>query len=120
VLSTQSVIWSLSYDEDTENIVLIVNFSLKEWNLCLMQIVKNKKQQYVCKYDSEIWSVTESVYNAEKWECCDFLKFLKKVQAYLYEVFFIIKLDTQTLVTQLNYSVTDVFDVLINCWLAWI
>jgi len=43
VLLTQSVIWLLSYDEDTENIILIVNSSLKEWNLCLMQIAKNKK-----------------------------------------------------------------------------
>jgi len=120
VLSTQSVIWSLSYDNDAENIVLTVNSSLKEWNLCLMQIVKNKKQQHVCKYDSEIWFVTESVYNAEKWECCNLLKFLKKVQAYLYEVFFIIELNTQTLVAQLNCSVTDVLDVLINYWLVWI
>jgi len=63
VLSTQSVIWSLSYDENTENIVLIVNSSLKEWDLCLMQIVKDKKWQHVCKYDNETWFVTESVYN---------------------------------------------------------
>jgi len=114
VLSTQSVIWLLNYDENTENIVLTVNFSLKEWNLCLMQIVKNKKWQHICKYDSEIWSVTKSVYNVKKWECCDLLKFLKKVQAYLYEVFFIIKLNTQTLVTQLNCSAADVFNVFIN------
>jgi len=120
VLSTQFVIWLLNYDEDAENIILIVNSSLKEWNLCLMQIVKNKKWWYVCRYDSEIWFVTKSVYDTEKWECCDFLKFLKKVWAYLYEIFFIIKLDTQTLVTQLNYSVTDVLNVFINCWLAWI
>jgi len=120
VLSTQLVIWSLSYDKDTENIILIVNSSLKEWDLCFMQIVKNKKWQHICKYDSEIWSVTKSVYNAEKWECCDLLKFLKKIQTYLYEVFFIIKLNTQTLVAQLNCSVADVLSVFINCWLVWI
>jgi len=66
VLSTQSVIQSLSYDENTENIVLIVNSSLKEWNLYFMQIVKNKKWQHICKYDSEIWFVTESIYNIKK------------------------------------------------------
>jgi endo-beta-N-acetylglucosaminidase D len=42
VLSTQSVIQSLSYDENTEDIVLTVNSSLKEWNFCFMQIAKNK------------------------------------------------------------------------------
>jgi len=109
------VIWSLNYDEDTENIVLIVNFSLKEWDLYLMQIVKDKKWWHVYKYNSEIWFVTESMYDIKKQECCDLLKFLKKVQTYLYEVFFIIKLNTQTLVTQLNHSVADVFSVLINC-----
>jgi len=114
MLSTQSVIWLLSYDENTENIILTVNFSLKEWNLCFMQIVKNKKWQHVCKYDNKIWSVTESVYNTEKWECCNLLKFLKKVQTYLYKVFFIIELDTQTLVTQLNCDAADVFDAFIN------
>jgi len=66
VLSTQFVIWSLSYDENAENIVLIVNSSLKEWSLCLIQIVKNKKWWHVCKYDSEIWFVTESIYNIKK------------------------------------------------------
>jgi len=120
VFSTQFVIWSLSYDDDTENIVLIINSSLKEWDLCLMQIVKNKKWQHVCKYDSEIWFVAKSMYNVRKQECHDFLKSLKKVWAYLYEVSFIIELNIQTLVAQLNYSVTNVFDALINCWLAWI
>jgi len=35
-------------------------------------------------------------------------------------VFFIVKLNAQTLVSQLNRSVADIFDVLINCWIAWI
>ncbi len=73
------MIWSLSYDENTENIVLIVNSSLKEWDLCLMQIVKDKNWQHIYKYDSEIWSVAESMYNVKKQECYDLLKFLKKV-----------------------------------------
>ena len=120
VLLMQSVIWSLNYNESAENIVLTVNSSLKEWDLCLMQIAENKKWQYIFKYDSEIWSSAKSTYDAEKWECHDLLKSLKKVQAYLYEVSFVIKLNTQTLVTQLNCSAADVLGVFINCWLAWI
>ena len=85
-----------------------------------MQTVKDKKWRHVCRYDSEIWFVAESTYDAEKQECHDLLKFLKKVQAYLYEVSFVIKLDTQILIAQLNCSAADVSDTLINCWLAWI
>jgi len=120
VLSTQPVIWSLNYDENTEDIVLAVNSSLTEWGFCLMQMMNDKKQWHICWYDSETWSVTESAYDAEKWECHNLLKFLKKVQAYLYEVSFIIELNVQTLIAQLNCSAADVSDVLINCWLAWI
>ncbi len=35
-------------------------------------------------------------------------------------MFFIVKLNAQTLVSQLNRSVADIFDVLINCWIVWI
>ncbi len=35
-------------------------------------------------------------------------------------MFFIVKLDAQTLVSQLNRSVVDIFDAFINCWIAWI
>jgi len=57
VLSTQFVIWLLNYDEDTENIVLTVNSSLKEWSLCFMQIVKNKKYNMSANMTvkSELW-----------------------------------------------------------------
>jgi hypothetical protein len=44
----------------------------------------------------------------------ELLKALKKVHAYLYEVFFIVKLNAQTLVSQLNRSV-DISDAFINC-----
>jgi len=35
-------------------------------------------------------------------------------------VFFIVKLDAQTLVSQLNRSVVDISGVFINYWIAWI
>ena len=120
VLSTQSIIQSLIYDDDTDKIILAVNSSLKSWNFCLMQVAKNQQHQHVCRYDSETWSSAESLYNAEKWECWELLKALKKVRTYLYEVLFVIELNAQTLVTQLNRSAADVLSVLINCWLTWI
>ena len=35
-------------------------------------------------------------------------------------MFFIVKLDAQTLVSQLNRSAADIFDAFINCWIVWI
>ena len=120
VLSIQSIIWSLIYNNDTDKIILTVDSSLKSWDFCLMQVAKNQWHQHVYRYNSETWSSAESLYNAEKQECWELLKTLKKVRTYLYEMLFVIELNAQTLVTQLNRSVTDVLSVLINCWLTWI
>ena len=118
MLSNQSIIWSLIYDNDADKIILTVDLNLKSWDFCLMQIAKNQWCQYVYRYDNETWSSAESLYNAEKWECQELLKTLKKVRTYLYEVLFVIELNTQTLVTQLNRSAADVLSILINCWLT--
>ena len=85
-----------------------------------MQKAKNSRCCHVCQYDSGVWTNAESGYDAGKQECRELLKALKKVRAYLYEVFFIVKLDAQTLVSQLNRSAADISEALINCWIAWI
>ncbi len=85
-----------------------------------MQKAKNSRCCHVCQYDSGVWTNAESGYDAGKQECHELLKALKKVRAYLYEVFFIVKLDAQTLVSQLNRSAADIPEALINCWIAWI
>jgi len=85
-----------------------------------MQKVKNGWRHHVCQYDSGVWTNAELRYDADKQECRKLLKALKKVHAYLYEVFFIVKLDAQTLVSQLNRSTVNISDVLINCWIVWI
>ena len=79
-----------------------------------MQLIKNNWQQHVCRYDNESWLDIKFLYNAEKKECWELLKTLKKIWAYLYEVFFVIELNIQTLVTQLNRSAADVSETLIN------
>ena len=83
-----------------------------------MQLTKNNWQQHVSRYDSELWLDVKFSYNAEKKECQELLKALKKIQTYLYEVFFVIELNIQTLVTQLNRNAADVLRTLINRWLA--
>ena len=85
-----------------------------------MQLTENNWQWHVCRYDSELWSDTEFLYDAEKKECWKLLKTLKKIWTYLYEVIFVIKLNIQTLVIQLNRSAVNVLKTLINRWLTWI
>ncbi len=64
-----------------------------------MQKVKNGWCCHVCQYDSGVWTNAESRYDTDKQECHRLLKALKKVCAYLYKVFFIVKLNAQTLVS---------------------
>ncbi len=88
VLFTQLIIWPLIYGKNAQNIILVIDLSLKEWDFCLMQLAEDLKRRHVCWYDSETWSDAESVYDAGKHECWELLKTLKKVCAYLYEVSF--------------------------------
>ena len=93
LLSTELVIQQLDYNSDAKDIILAVNSSKKEWEFCLMQKAKNDWCYHVCQYDSGVWTNTKSEYDAGKWECHRLLKAFKKVHAYLYKVFFIVKLD---------------------------
>ncbi len=115
LLLTEPVIQQLDYDSDTKDIILTVNSSKKEWESCLMQKVKNGWCCHVCQYDSDVWTNAKSRYDTDKQECQELLKALKKVHAYLYEVFFIVELNAQTLVSQLNRGVVDISDAFINC-----
>jgi len=120
LLLTESIIQQLDYDLDTEATILTVNLSKREWEFCLMQKAKNNQCHYVCHYNSDVWTNVKAEYNADKQECCRLLKVLKKICTYLYEVFFIVKLNAQTLVSQLNRDAVNIFKAFINHWIAWI
>ena len=72
------------------------------------------------RYESELWIESKSRYDAIKWECHDLLKMLKKIRFWLYDVRFIIEIDANILMTQLNRFAADLSKVLIICWLTWI
>ena len=59
-------------------------------------------------------------YNTGKWECWNILKILKKYRGYFYKIYFTLKLDVNTLVTQLNKIITDLSKILVTLWIAWI
>ncbi len=48
LLLTELIIQQLDYDSDTKDIILTVNLSMKEWEFCLMQKVKNDWCHHIC------------------------------------------------------------------------
>ncbi len=119
-LITASIMRSLNYFEQTEEIVLIVNASFQEWKAMLQQTTLNSKNQHFVWYESGLWNKQETRYDAEKRECKDLMKTLKKIHYWLYDTKFIIEIDVNILMTQLNQSASDLSEALMTRWLAWI
>ncbi len=86
----------------------------------LQQIALNFKNQHLVWYESELWNEQETRYDAEKWECKDLMKTLKKIRYWLYDMKFIIEIDVNTLIMQLNKSASDLSEALMTWWFAWI
>ena len=110
----------LNYSFLTDEIILTVDFSLKKWNAILSQINSETNKNHSSRYESGLWTMSESKYNVTKRECRELLKTLKKVRFWLYEVRFIIEIDVNILIAQLNRSAVDLSEVLMIRWLIWI
>ena len=113
ILTTASILRLLNYFSLIDEIILVVNFSLKKWNAILFQINFKTNKNYSSRYKSGLWTMFESKYNITKRECRELLKILKKVRFWLYEMRFIIETDVNILIVQFNRSVADFFEILI-------
>ena len=71
-----------------------------------------------CQYKSNIWSQAKQKYNLKKLKCQALLHVLKKCHIYLYNIYFIVKTDANTLVAQLNYAAINLPKALMTKWLA--
>ena len=98
ILTTASTLKSLNYSFLTDEIILIIDFSLKKWDVILFQINSETNKNHSSRYKSGLWTIFESKYNVIKRECCELLKALKKVRFCLYEMRFIIEIDVNTLI----------------------
>src|SRR5947209_4762886 len=85
-----------------------------------MQIDWEIKRQHPYCYKSGVWTNPESKYDTGKWEYWGLLKMLKKLKRYLYGVHFLVEINANMLVTQLNLSVMDLPGALVTRWLIWI
>ena len=119
-LTIAFVLKPLNYFSLADEIILAVNFSLKEWNVILSQINSETDKRHFFRYESELWIESKSRYDAIKQKCRDFLKALKKVRFWLYGVRFIIEIDANILMTQFNRSAANLSEILIIRWLTWI
>jgi len=80
----------------------------------------NSKNWHFVQYESELWNEQETRYDVKKWECRDLMKTLKKIHYWLYDMKFIIEINVNTLMMQLNQSASNLSEALITWWLAWI
>ena len=120
ILTTASTLKLLNYSLLTDEIILTVDFSLKEWGAILFQINSETSKNHSSRYESGLWTMSESKYNIMKRECRELLKALKKVRFWLYEVRFIIEINVNILITQFNRSAADLSEALMTRWLTWI
>jgi hypothetical protein len=111
---------SIDYSIDAGEIICAVDSSGGGWGGTLMQIDRETRKRHPIRYESGIWSDAERKYDAGKLECRAVLKMLKKCRSYLYGVHFVLELDANTLVAQLNRSATDLPGALVTRWIAWI
>ena len=83
-----------------------------------MQIIEERR--HPARYESGIWSNAERRYDATKRECRGVLKAMKKFRNYIYGVRFLLEVDAQVLVHQINGSASDIPGALVMRWLTWI
>ena len=119
-LTTAPALKTIDYSEGAGMIICAVDASGEGWGGNLMQVERNGKRRHAIRYESGIWSDVEKRYDAGKRECRGVLKMLKKCRGYLYGVHFVLELDANTLVAQLNRSANDLPGALVTSWIAWI
>ena len=119
-LTTASALKPLNYFSLVDEIILAVNSNLKKWSVILSQVNSETDKRHSFRYKSELWIDSKSRYDAIKRECRDLLKALKKIRFWLYKVRFIIEIDANILMAQLNRFAADLSEVLITRWLTWI
>jgi hypothetical protein len=121
-LTTAPALITLDYGENAGRIILVFDASPYGWGAILMQEVlyDGKWHRHPSRYESGIWNQAESSYDQVKRECRGFLKALKKFRPWLYGIHFYVESDADTLVAQINGTVTDLPGALVTRWMAWI
>ena len=102
VLTIVSALKIINYTENADEIICAIDINEENWEDNLMQVKQEEKRWHVIYYESKIWSDVEKCYNVRKQEYKNVLKMLKKCCDYLYRIYFVLKLDANILIIQLN------------------
>jgi hypothetical protein len=103
-------------DYEIDVVILAINASFEDWKKCWWFCATKRNIQCVMKMKSDQMrkkNTTSSRKNVAK-----FLKFLKKIRFYFYNVKFILKINVRVLVDQLNRFNINFFDAFITRWLV--
>jgi len=114
-LTTAPALRSIEYEEGRGEIICAVDASGEGWGGVLMQQERDGKRRHIIRYESGLWSEVEKGYDAGKRECRGVLKMLKKCRRYLYGVQFVLEIDVNTLIAQLNRTVSNLPEALVMC-----
>src|SRR6266536_765393 len=91
IIIIASTLIIIIYTLRLEEIIIAVESKLGGWCAVLMQNVNGKR--YSTRYKSGIWSPQEQKYDITKKECRGVFMILKKFRSWIYEIYFIIKID---------------------------
>ena len=103
-LMTFSILITIDYEFE-KKIILTAYVFKKNWNEIFMQF-RNKIRHFF-RYESDVWTEIKTKYDDEKLICRAILKCLKKFRFHFYEIRFILKIDSKTLIAQFNRSNTN-------------
>ena len=103
-LLTFLILITIDYEFE-KKIILIAYVFKKNWNEIFMQF-RNKIRHFF-RYESDVWTEIKAKYDDEKLICRAILKCLKKFRFHFYEIRFVLKIDSKTLIAQFNRSNTN-------------
>ena len=114
-LMTFSILITINYEFE-KKIILTIYIFKKNWNEIFMQF--QNKLRHFFHYENDIWTEIETKYNNEKRICRAMLKCLKKLRFHFYDVHFVLKIDSKSLITQFNRLNTNFSKSFMIRWIA--
>ena len=114
---TFSILITINYEFE-KKIILTTYVFKKNWKKVFMQF--RNKIRHSFRYESGVWIEIEAKYDDEKLICRAILKCLKKFRFHFYEIRFVLKIDSKTLIAQFNRSSTNFSKSFMIWWIVWI
>jgi hypothetical protein len=105
-------------DYKTGGMIFVGVDASKEGGGAVLEQIGRDGKRHPCRFESTLWSKTESTWHSTKLECKAVVWALKRFRVWLYGQHFTIETDAQTLIAQLNRSSAEVPGAIMNRWLG--